>query len=92
MSDLSEKRTATRESALNGLQALIRRDVHPEELDDSAVELANFVISSIKKGNPKEAMLAGDLLTLMFISLQGPCQEVIPQSLGMPCKIGAMVG
>jgi hypothetical protein len=87
ISDLGEKRTATREGALSGLQAIIRSDVHSDELDESAVELASLVLSSIKKGNPKEAMLAGELLALMFISLQGPCQEVTTSALAAPCEI-----
>ena len=74
--DLSEKRTATREGALSGLQAIIRSEVHRDELDESAIELATLVISLMKKGNAKEAVQAGELLTLMFIALQGPCQEV----------------
>lgn len=74
--DLSEKRTATREGALSGLQAIIRSQVHSDELDESAIELATLVVSLMKKGNAKEAVQAGELLTLMFISLQGPCQEV----------------
>jgi hypothetical protein len=73
---LTEKRTATREAALISLQEIIRREVMCDELEDRSVELATLLISSIKKGNPKEVLLAADVLALMFVALQASCQEV----------------
>jgi hypothetical protein len=77
---LTEKRTATREAAYAALQEFIRKQVESEELEERAEELAGLIFGSIKKGNPKEAVLAADLLSLLFLTLQGMCQPVFDQA------------
>ena len=73
---LTEKRTAPREAAYVALQELVRREVESDEIEERAEELAMLIFNSVKKGNPREATLAADLLCLLFISLQSTCQVV----------------
>mmetsp|Transcript_11123 Transcript_11123/g.17475 ORF Transcript_11123/g.17475 Transcript_11123/m.17475 type:complete len:411 (-) Transcript_11123:289-1521(-) len=66
---LGEKRGATREWGLQGLSETMRNEPSNPEIEERTEEISDGLMGCIKKGNPREAALAAQTMTLLFVFL-----------------------
>ncbi|KAF9927106.1 Interferon- developmental regulator 1 [Linnemannia zychae] len=67
--ELYEKRSSTREAALKKLIELISQYYSADVLDSQRNDLMELLKKSVKKGGPKECVLAAEAVSIVFITI-----------------------
>ncbi|KAG0071915.1 Interferon- developmental regulator 1 [Linnemannia elongata] len=67
--ELYEKRSSTREAALKKLVELMSQHFTADVLDSQRDDLMDLLKKSIKKGGPRECVLAAEAISLVFITI-----------------------
>ncbi|EKX49608.1 hypothetical protein GUITHDRAFT_151414 [Guillardia theta CCMP2712] len=76
---LTEKRATTREWAFKGLCEVMRKEVSLGELEERCDDLCGQAMNALKKGMSKEALLAADFLSLLFVSFSDECLKMMEE-------------
>uniref|UniRef100_A0A6T7RVE1 Interferon-related developmental regulator N-terminal domain-containing protein n=1 Tax=Hanusia phi TaxID=3032 RepID=A0A6T7RVE1_9CRYP len=77
---LTEKRATTREWAMKGISEIMRKEVSLDELEERCDDLCGQAMNALKKGMSKEALLAADLLALLFVSFPDECPKMMEEA------------